>query len=330
MAPHNPELVKPYDGSLPSAAGILAVEHATFGESPYTAEEVRVMLHPGAPLAHAVRAGPCPRAADGHPMPTAGRQTAPTLYAWLAMSDAGAGGIVVGFVIAFATSGAGALRWEIDLLAVHPDWRGRGLGGRLIETALAGGSALAAGAGSSPPKADRRPVPTVGQQGAPSLGARAVVADDNPASIRAFVRSGFRLDPQTCELLIYRPQEQPVRNPPRFELVVREETLSATTLLSTEQDGHTAGFAELIEVQTLLYRGIWIENLRAPDHLTCRVLIHHGIRRARHAGLDEIGAMVPNADWRLRRELRASGFRSLGRFRWLVASLPLSGTQPAG
>ena len=41
--------------------------------------------------------------------------------AWLAIAD----DRVAGFVVAFATTGLHGPRWEIDLLAVLPDWRRR-------------------------------------------------------------------------------------------------------------------------------------------------------------------------------------------------------------
>lgn len=46
------------------------------------------------------------------------------------------GELVVGFAHAFVTHSAqGAMRWEVDLLAVYPDYRGRGLGVRLLQAA---------------------------------------------------------------------------------------------------------------------------------------------------------------------------------------------------
>ena len=41
-------IVRPFDHSLADAEGLLDVERATFNESPYTADEVRVMLARGA------------------------------------------------------------------------------------------------------------------------------------------------------------------------------------------------------------------------------------------------------------------------------------------
>jgi len=260
--------VRAFDGSLAHAAGVLSVEKATFNESPYSAKEVRALL-------------------------TAGPQRA-----WLALE----GSSVVGFVIAFLTTGLRGSWWEIDLLAVHPTWRGRRLADRLIQAAMAFGSGLA-------------------------WQARAVVADDNNASKRSFARAGFRAAPGTCNLLICRPQEHPCQPRPVAHVVVREESRSTLTLLSAEWAGMPAGNAELIEVQTLLYHGVWIESLQAPTRVAREALIQRGVNRAREAELDEIGAMAPSSDRRLQQALRVAGFRSLGEFRWLTAPLPLPGPE---
>lgn len=294
-------VIRAFDGSLADAEGLLAVEKATFDEAPYSAERVQAML-------------------------TGGAQRA-----WLATG----GGQVVGFIVAFLTHGLGDPRWEIDLLAVHPDWTGRGLATRLIRKAAAGGMRLA-----------RR--------------ARAVVATDNSASARAFLRAGFRRA-GVCELLICRLEDQAPRPWVALGVTVREaasieevagwlpkdavpgvfdesevgQERCGLTLLVAEYHGHPAGYAELIEVQTLLYRGIWIEALSTSTPLagaeqvnTALVrgaLIHEAVNRASAAGLDEIGMLVPERDQAMRQDLRSAGFRSLGAFDWLAAVLPLPG-----
>ena len=237
---------------------------------------------------------------------------------WLAVGD----DQVVGFVAAFLTSGLLGPSWEIDLLAVKPAWTGQGLGTRLIRKAAAGGMAVA-----------RR--------------ARAVVATDNAASARAFARVGFRRA-GNCDLLIYRPEHsapQPwtalgvtIGEVDRLEtlaewlpegVVPRAAIGSATTLLRAEHQGQPSGYAELLEVQTLLYQGVWIESLAASNELVRLALIHETVNRAATAGLDEIGMMAPEQDLPLRQTLREAGFRSLGSFDWFVAGLPLPGLASA-
>jgi len=298
-----PLTIRPFNDSLADAEGLLAVERATFDESPYTPEQVRAMLVEG------------------------------PQRAWLAVQDEG----VAGFAIGFPVAGLHGSWWEVDLLAVHPDWRGRRLGHRLIEAAMAHGAGVA-----------RK--------------ARALVADDNGASEQAFLRAGFRVIPGDRELFILRPGETARRNPTRWNGHVREASSRSEamewlaclpgagppagfaperwgdetgdgpraiglTLLLAEQrpdlgPARPAGCAELIEVQTLLYHGMWIESLRAASPGACGTLVEQAVERVFGAGLDEIGMVVQGQDWTMQRALRGAGFRSLGGFRWLVAQMP--------
>ena len=284
-------IIRPFDGSLADAEGLLAVEKATFNESPYSPEQVQAMLVGGAQRA------------------------------WLALGE----DEVVGFVLGFPTFGLRAPCWEVDLLAVHPDWTGRGLASRLIRASAAHGMSVA-------------------------RAARAAVATDNHASARAFTRVGFRRA-GVCELLIFRPKDQTPRPWVALGVVVQEVASledaadwlpgdaapgisgqpaterweEALTLLLAEHQGQPDGYAELIEVQTLLYCGAWIESLTASKQLVRAALSHAAVNWATSAGLDEIGMMVPERDQALREALRSAGFRSLGAFDWLRAPLPLPG-----
>jgi ribosomal protein S18 acetylase RimI-like enzyme len=283
-------IVRPFDGSLRDAEGLLAVEKATFNESPYTAQQVQKML-----------SGDAQRA-------------------WLATGD---GGRVVGFVVAFLTHGLRGPCWEIDLLAVHPEWTRRGLATRLIRAASSHGGQVA----------DR---------------ARGVVSTENPGSARAFERAGFRPSGQ-CELVVFRPEDgmprpwhalgvkiRKGRDTKDMEECAREagwplndavpggsEELRSWTLLVAELHGRCAGCAELSEVQTLLYRGMWIESLAASRRVVRIALAHGALAHGASAGMEEIGMMVPVADHSLRVALKETGFRSLGRFDWYEAVLPL-------
>jgi ribosomal protein S18 acetylase RimI-like enzyme len=285
--------IRPFDGSLADARGVLAVEQATFDESPYSPEEVCAML-------------------------TDGPQSA-----WVATG----GGHVVGFVIAFPTKGLRGCWWEIDLLAVLPAWRGLRLATRLIRAAADRGAEMASWA-------------------------RAVVATDNGASVRAFGRAGFQAQPEVHSVLICRPQDAPLQPWPAPRLAVWEAASVAEavpwlagmsngletpipgryafqgcpepTILLAEQDGQPAGYAELIEVQTLLYRGVWLESLAAPNRAVRESLVREAVNRTRDAGLEEIGAVVPERNVSLHQTLLATGFHSLGDYRWLKNELPQS------
>jgi ribosomal protein S18 acetylase RimI-like enzyme len=293
------ETIRAFDGSLADAEGLLAVEQEVFDECPYDAGQVRKMLTEG------------------------------PMRAWLAMGE----GQVVGCVIGFLTTGLRGPCWEIDLLAVLPEWTRRGLAIRLIRAASAEGAQHA-----------RR--------------ARAVVATDNHASSRAFQRSGFRPGPDVCQLLITRPKEQGPRLLEQRDLTIHEadgaaelaawlageqaaaqsksrrslqadQSYGDLRLLVAGRESQAAGYAELIPVQTLLYRGLWIESLVASQQPAALALVSEAVNRAFSAGLDEVGAMVPSGDAPLQETLLAAGFRSLGEFRWLRARLPLPGIAAA-
>jgi ribosomal protein S18 acetylase RimI-like enzyme len=287
MADKRRTIVRAFDGSLADAEGLLAVDKATFDECPYSAEEVQAMLSDGAQRA------------------------------WLALG----GDSVAGFVVAFPTTGLQGRCWEVDLLAVLPEWRGRGLATRLIRAACAEGKRVA-------------------------QRARAAVATDNGASIRAFTRAGFRVGAETNKLLIYRTGGLAAHASTVRDVTIHRAASVAEaadwpperpadqngpgpTLLLAEQDGQPAGYAELIEVETLLYRGVWIESIQAQSRSVYEALVHEAANQAITAGLDEIGALVPDRDWPLQDSLVARGFRSLGDFYWLTAGLPLPGLAAA-
>jgi GNAT superfamily N-acetyltransferase len=282
-------IIRPFDGSLDAAEGLLGVEKATFNESPYTAKQVQAML-----------GGDAQRA-------------------WLAIGR----DQVIGFVVAFLTHGLCGPRWEIDLLAVHPDWTRRGLATRLIKTAATHGACVAGKA-------------------------RAVVSTENPGSGRAFARAGFHCS-ERCELLIFRPEDGVPRPWHALGVTIREARgmedverclqegssppgvgdpgnpleQGGWTLLVAESHDKVAGCAELSEVQTLLYHGVWIESLVASRQVVRIALAHDALNSAANAGMDEIGMMVPIGDYSLRVALKESGFRSLGQFDWFETELPM-------
>jgi ribosomal protein S18 acetylase RimI-like enzyme len=88
-------------------------------------------------------------------------------------------GTLIGFIDAFMTvSVDGNLRWEIDLLGVHPAYRGRGIAQHLINASVHAGH----------------------EQGVDFI--RALIHVDNAASTNAFQRCGFVTAQTTRELYI--------------------------------------------------------------------------------------------------------------------------------
>jgi ribosomal protein S18 acetylase RimI-like enzyme len=90
-----------------------------------------------------------------------------------------AGDHLTGFVDGFTTVASdGTLRWEVDLLGVHPDHRGRGIAQALVCASV-----------------------EAGRQAGASL-ARALVRTENLASMNTFQRCGFASLGEVCELYV--------------------------------------------------------------------------------------------------------------------------------
>ena len=291
-------LLRLFDGGLDDARGILAVDRATFNDCPYSPGQVVRLL-------------------------AAGEQRA-----WVAEVD----GRVVGFVAAFPTRTLQAEGWEVDLLAVHPAHRGRGIGTALIEAAVEGAS------------------------GRGATRARAAVAVKNRASRRAFGAAGFRARPGTCHLMrcdvagatarpplpgleAIRPlageadAQALLRLAPALARTAGEVACLAdagsSTFLLAERDRRVVAFVELVKVQTLLYAGAWVEMLVVPalgyspgSHPGGAVpLVAATVEWAKAEGLDEIGCLVPAQDWRLREAFVSEGFVSDGEYLVMVRSV---------
>jgi len=68
----------------------------------------------------------------------------------------------------------------------------------------------------------------------------------------------------------------------------------ANEILVAVREGEIVGFAELLYVETLLYRGIWLESLIAQgaDREIQAALISEAVERAKRKRLDEMGCLV--------------------------------------
>ncbi|MGQ9713725.1 MAG: GNAT family N-acetyltransferase [Anaerolineae bacterium] len=219
----------------------------------------------------------------------------------------------VGYACAFATEGLEGSRWELDLLAVRPAFRGQGWGKALIRAACTGA--------------------------VPGSQVRAWVALGNTASQRAFAASGFRPSSAACELWAYAIRGLqpglPERAWPRVSLV---ETFGAARAWAEGHGGPVEAFAArllglrqagvmawlagreagllALPVQTLHYRGLWLEDLWARGlwHRTVPALLFHVVEEAKRRGMDEVGVMLP-ADALWRDALPAQGYGLVGTYR---------------
>jgi len=99
-------------------------------------------------------------------------------------------GVIAGFVDGFATTMMDSiLRWEVDLLAVHPDFQRQGLASRLVSASS-----------------------EAGQKRGASY-AQGLVAVDNVGSQKTFAHCGYETDGVIHELLV----AERARNPSGFE-----------------------------------------------------------------------------------------------------------------
>ncbi len=195
-------------------------------------------------------------------------------------------------------------RLELDLLGVQSAYRGRGIATRLISLALSRAAA----------------------DGIQCF--RAVVAQDNLASQRAFMRAGLAKSAEASSLMVYRldgtlPQHS---LPDGLRLQVAKapyplpngaiRTQRAQLLHASE----TLAEAQLVRVQTLVYAGVWIESLRGDEepiiHLLRALLVWAAQER-----LDEVGVHCM-ADPELPAALWRAGFIELGSYYQFSASRP--------
>jgi len=238
---------------LADATALLTVERRSLGDSPYTPEEALTILR------------------------------RPEHHAYLAL----AAGRPVGFCSSFETPTDAGLRVELDMLGVHPDYRGRGIATSLLRAAMAGARA----------------------RGIRLF--RGAVAAGNVPSQRAFETAGLRRGALPSDLTVYQLQgdtplpylpegwaarvideataEAPVVPAPRFGA----SGAGREVLQIQDEGGRTVALAEAQQVHTLSYRGLWLERWWAasPDaHLALALGL---VERARGWGLDEVGYLAP-------------------------------------
>lgn len=249
------------------AAGVLAVERAVWAESPRA---------PGDVAALAAR---------------------PEHGVWVAE----VGGAVAGFAWGFLarTHGHGTA-WELDLLAVHPERRGHGLGRALVQAVYAAGRA----------------------RGAPRC--RAIVAETNVPSQRAFRAAGFTMAPGLRDLLVRsaRGVDTPATLPPPYEpgneydsyvFRLAEPPARLTAALNHTFAAYDVDEAPLIRLEglpvyTLTYSGLWLEAMLYRGAETLGALVRLAEAFAREHRLADLGHLAPPGAWRTRDDFVGQGF----------------------
>jgi ribosomal protein S18 acetylase RimI-like enzyme len=263
---HPPITIRPVRTILADATALLAVEQRSLGDSPYTPEEALAILRRREHHAHLALA-------EGRP---------------------------VGFCSTFETSTDAGPRLELDMLGVHPDYRGRGIATALLRAAIA--------------EAHNRGIRLF----------RGVVAADNLPSQRAFERAGLRHDALPRDLTVYEVRgDAPLPYLPEgWQAHVMPEALHIR-----DDEGRTVALAEVQRAYTLAYRGLWLERHWAATPRALLVLALGLVERARALDLDEVGYLAPPASEAPARDNEAvtwarAGYRVVGRYYRYTAGEP--------
>ncbi|MGM0401025.1 MAG: GNAT family N-acetyltransferase [Chloroflexota bacterium] len=237
---------------LDDARALLAVEHESLGDSPYSPCQVVSVL------------------------------ARPEHYAYLAfVKDEAAG-----FCSCIQTPLGREGQLEIDMLGVVAGHRRRGIGSSLI--ALGVRKAVGRGVRSF----------------------RAVAAADNVASQRAFQEIGFTRE-SAVDMMVYEVRGRtPLSFLPQgwtwrtfFAGSLRAPTLSQTFEATgpgrevhhlQDARGNLVAAAECLQVQTMAYAGLWVEEFEAPSRRTAEWMARALAERAKALDVDEVGYLIPH------------------------------------
>lgn len=171
---------------------------------------------------------------------------------------------VVGFVDGFNTlSQSGVPQWNLDLIAVNPAFQGQGIASELMRANTMAGRDSGAGR------------------------ARGLVAVDNVASQRTFMRCGYVCDEAVCGLYV------------GGDFPGELGSLSDTELARN-----------IIPVRTLNYRGLWVENLWTNPIFAMAL----GIAQAQSAQI--VGAVIPLGETEAVDAAQAYHLELVGHYQW--------------
>lgn len=217
----------------------------------------------------------------------------PEHHAYLATLE----GAPVGFCSCLETPTRDGPQLELDMLGVLTAHRGRGVATRLIRRATE--------------DALRRGVERF----------RAVVREDNIASRRVFERVG--LSPSACayDMLVYE-----IRGYAPLAFLPRGWTWSFVPLAPglemhelRDAAGARVAVAECLQVYTLAYAGLWLEQLWASSERSQALAGRALVERAKALSLDEVGYLLPQTEARYSDALLREGYRYAGRYIILTA-----------
>jgi GNAT superfamily N-acetyltransferase len=275
-------IIRPFDGTLDDARGIIEVDGATFGDCHYAPEYIVDL------------------------------ESDPEQYAWVAVDE----GRVAGFVSAFPTHSLAASRWEVDELAVHPAMQGKGLGTALVARAVEQGARVG---GLSETRALVAANNVASRSVFMKNGYRSradvdlllyEVTGRVPRPRRPglpSVRSARAADAARIAALSGCPLS-------RVAVLLRQP---GNIYLVAGREGEQDGFLELIHVRTLQYEGFWIESLCVAGEPgdVVRALLNAAIEEAKcHEQVGEVGYLVPPDRWRLYESSVGEGFKKVNAY----------------
>jgi RimJ/RimL family protein N-acetyltransferase len=306
-------LIRSFDGSLRDAEGLLAVDRGTFAESPYHADQVIHLLNRGEQRAWLAIVGEeVTGFVTAFPTHTLhGRNWEVDL---VAVQPAFQGQGIATELIKAAVEGAGGHGLDMARAAVATDnqasqraftkagftpdetvchlllYEIRGFAPRPLDSGpvtvrdLAfsseeAGAVLRLGRGLTL-KPKRSQIPSRGS---------------SHACPEPFDFAQDKLRRRAASSRAWEPALLQDRDLLRPDDVLALASRQANEILVAVRGEEIVGFAELLYVETLLYRGIWLESLSAQgtDREIQAALISEAVERAKRKRLDEIGCLVP-------------------------------------